>query len=352
MNRQKLSFILVSLVFVSSFCFAITVLPENARATTLFVGGGGPSNYTTIQMAVADAQPGDTIYIYSGTYSGQVKINKTVSLVGENRDTTSITATTSNGTVRIEANWVNISELTINGFGMGFETGLILHSAHNCTIKDNDINGETGFAITNSNDNRIINNSIYGYYGALGIGSSHNNYFFNNSVYGMKSYGIMMSYSNNTVFINNEIHNSSSGMTIFGSRNASITYNRILNNTYQGLRIEHSSYFKITDNILDGGGIYMEGDSLEHWNTHIIEPSNTINGRPVIYWKNVTGGTVVTDSGEVILANCTGVEVKNQMVNQGDVGVLLGFSNENIISNNNVSKVWWRTASTTYGIML
>ena len=351
MDRRKLSLVLITIVLVSVFHFALTVLPESVRATTLYVGSG-PGNYTTIQAALDDAQPGDTIYIYSGTYGEELTITQTVSLVGEDRETTSISGSTRNGTVRVEADWVNISELSISGFGMSFETGLVLSSAHNCTIYDNDINGETGFVITDSNNTRIINNSINGYYGALGIGSAHNSYFLNNSVYGMISYGVMMSNTNNTIFISNEICNSSSGFGVHNSNNLTITSNRMTNNSRLGLSIDSSSYLTVTHNTMLGSGIYMEGNLLEHWNTHIIEPSNTIDGEPVIYWKNATGGTILADAGEVILANCTGVEVRDQTVSRGDVGIVLGFSHENIIADNNASMFRWNTPHGSIGLML
>ena len=39
---------------------------------TLYVGGSGPGNYTKIQDAINNAIDGDTIYVYSGTYNGNI----------------------------------------------------------------------------------------------------------------------------------------------------------------------------------------------------------------------------------------------------------------------------------------
>ncbi|MCK4443471.1 MAG: hypothetical protein KAW09_02940, partial [Thermoplasmata archaeon] len=62
------SSIVVALVIVSAFYLVLTVIPENAKATTLFVGGSGPGNYTTIQGAIDAASLQDTVFVYNGTY--------------------------------------------------------------------------------------------------------------------------------------------------------------------------------------------------------------------------------------------------------------------------------------------
>ena len=42
----------------------------------LYVGGSGPGNYSTIQEAINDANNGDTVFVYNGTYYEHVTINK------------------------------------------------------------------------------------------------------------------------------------------------------------------------------------------------------------------------------------------------------------------------------------
>ena len=59
---------------------------------TLYVGGSGPNNYTTIQSAIDDAVDGDTVFVYddSSPYYENVIINQSIDLIGEKRNTTSI----------------------------------------------------------------------------------------------------------------------------------------------------------------------------------------------------------------------------------------------------------------------
>jgi parallel beta-helix repeat protein len=56
----------------------------------LFVGGNGPDNFTSIQTAINYASPGDTIFVYddSAPYHENIIVNKTLTIIGENKVTT------------------------------------------------------------------------------------------------------------------------------------------------------------------------------------------------------------------------------------------------------------------------
>ncbi|MCJ2669963.1 MAG: hypothetical protein LN416_05575, partial [Candidatus Thermoplasmatota archaeon] len=82
MEARKPFVIALLFVFVGTFFLSSILLPESASAKTLYVGGAGPGNYTSIQNAIFAAEPGDTVFVYNGTYYGNIEIYKTVSLVG------------------------------------------------------------------------------------------------------------------------------------------------------------------------------------------------------------------------------------------------------------------------------
>lgn len=60
---------------------------------------------------------------------------------------------------------------------------------------------------------------------------------------------------------------------------------------------------------LEGGGIFIRGENLSHWNTHEIDTTNTLNGKPIYYLKNIHNKTIPLDAGQVYLINCTNINV-------------------------------------------
>jgi len=54
---------------------------------TLYVGGSGANNYTTIQSAVDDAVDGDIVFVFYGVYNENIILNKELTIIGiENPD--------------------------------------------------------------------------------------------------------------------------------------------------------------------------------------------------------------------------------------------------------------------------
>ena len=102
--------VILALTFLLGSLFATVVLmPGTASASTRYVGGGGPDNYTSIQAAVDDADPGDTIYVFSGTYYENLIVNKTLTFIGENRDTTVIDGGGISDVMRVSSNDMSVS---------------------------------------------------------------------------------------------------------------------------------------------------------------------------------------------------------------------------------------------------
>ena len=137
---------------------------------------------------------------------------------------------------------------------------------------------------------------------------------------------------------------SGTGMIIESNKNT-IQNNTIENNKY-GIYLSSSSNCTFKDNTMNLNGIIILYDSLGDWNSHTIEITNTVNGKPVYYYKNVTGITVPYGAGQVILANCTWINVENQNCSNGSVGFLIGYSSNITFTNNTCS------GNNVYGIYI
>ena len=81
-------------------------------------------------------------------------------------------------------------------------------------------------------------------------------------------------------------------------------------------------------------GLFLSGEKLEAWNTHFISLTNTVNDKPLFYMKNSDSGTIQSNVGEIILANCTNISINNFNLSFGSVGIELGYSSQIEVTNN------------------
>jgi nitrous oxidase accessory protein len=142
------------------------MLPS-ASAGTLYVGGGGPGNYTTIQQAIDASVAGDTVHVYNGTYCESLSIGKRLTLRGEEALTTTIDGCGAENAVTVTGNSVKVTGFTITNnytYVPGptpIDPGIALSGASNCIISDNVIvDNEIGIYMRMTS-NCIISNNIF-----------------------------------------------------------------------------------------------------------------------------------------------------------------------------------------------
>jgi parallel beta-helix repeat protein len=210
-----------------------------------YVGGSGPHNYSVIQYAIDNASDGDTVFVYSGIYSdffpeywACVYIDKSINLVGEDKNTTIINGTNSQRVIQVQYNTtgVSISGFTIqhgnNPKPSDWEPGIDIAShirIHNNIIK----NCQHGIFVQEQfTDILVYNNTIidnwYGIYTQFTSNSFlkifHNTIADNN--YGVYSYA-----SNELSIFENRIINNSEGIHLdYGESNNNIYSNQIRDN--------------------------------------------------------------------------------------------------------------------------
>ncbi len=323
------SLIVVVIVLTSTFYLALVILPVNVMATTRYVGGTGPGNYSKIQLAIDASSSGDTVYVYSGTYNEDVSIARQLTLIGENANTTIIHGSGSGDTVLVIADGVRITGFTAENGG----TGIRLFFVQNCYIANSIVtNNLYGISVWQSSFNTVQNNTVSndersGIYVWL---SSFNT--IQNNTASSSWRGIHVRQSSDNWIANNTVSNNTAGIYLERAHNNTIANNTITNNS-DGIILFNSSYAVLANNLMTGGGVFLYGGSIGFWNNHSIDTSNTLNGKPVHYWKNVTGGSIPLGAGQVILVNSSNIVINNQDVSNGSVGIAVTFSSHVTITN-------------------
>jgi parallel beta-helix repeat protein len=274
----------------------------------------------------------DNIATASNYYGIYLRYSDGNNIIGNNVSSNSI------GGLRLD--FSNENNIYDNMVSFSLHTSILLLSSNENDLIGNFVsNGDQNhIIIDSSNDNNISYNTVTSA-NAVGIGlksSNGNHIAYNNATNNGRGFQLDNSFGNDLIG-NNASSNSWDGIRIDSSDGNSIIDNIASHNIYYGIYLISSGWNNIHNTTMIGDGIFIRGYTLNHWNTHNIDTSNTVNGKPVIYWKNQTGGIVPSEAGEVILANCTNTKLINLNLTNGSVGVELGFSSNNEINGINLS---------------
>ncbi|MFZ2070154.1 MAG: NosD domain-containing protein [Halobacteriota archaeon] len=200
-------------------------------------------------------------------------------------------------------------------------------------------NNESGILLWSSNNNSIENNTAKNNRvdGIYLLKKSNNNRINDNDASNNDYHGISLNLSTSNEICNN-IANSNhyQGIRLLSSSGSTIANNTAENNSGNGIYLSYSSTNKLTGNIMLGNGIVIRGYLPTHYE-HEIDKSNTVNGKPVYYWRGIEGGIIPDGAGQVILINCKNILVENQNLNNASIGIQTAYSSYITIKNNNCS---------------
>jgi len=361
--------ILQIFILLTAGALLLTFAAKEAQAEPIIVDddGGSHADFTTIQDAVNESSDGDIIFVYNGTYHENVVIDTTVTLIGNGSTNTTIDGEGVGDVVKIEADWVNLSGFTIMGneestsacmkidshhnhingtncsgnandaFGIflyhssntclsnitwstRFSVGRGIHllSSTNCTLLDN----ADGITIYGGNGNVLRNNrdSIY-------LRNSHRNYLVHNSC------DITLQEAHSNTISNN----SGSSIALQSSHHNLLASNTVSNMMYSGISLESSRNNTLTNNsvVNTTEGFSVIGGQTSCYNH--IDVSNTIEGRPIHYYINMSNIEInaTMDVGFLGFINCNNITVRDLNLSNNGQGLLLVNITDATVTNNN-----------------
>jgi nitrous oxidase accessory protein len=342
--------LMLALLMISALFLAFNVRPARSSTTTIIV----PDDYPTIQEAINNANDGDKVFVKSGVYQqlindpnapADIVINKSISLIGQNEETTIISGVSSpppgeplpssfHHIIRINADNVTIKGFTIeNGYfgcwvlGSGcmisdskfmnnvegvsldagggtvsdcffyssIDCGIVIFQSSNNTLTSNVVqNGSYGgIYVFNGNGNKIVGNEIndiadlgiiLDFYSANNI-VAQNDITSNGWDSSEWSSGIVLSlYAESNQIVGNNVSDNKCGLSQNLCSDNSIYHNSFIDNQVQVKNLDSSVNF--WDNGYPSGGNYW---SDYHGNDSFSGP-----------YQNVTGGDGIGDAPNVM----------------------------------------------------
>ncbi len=147
--------------------------------------------------------------------------------------------------------------------------------------------------------------------------------------------GIFMHHSDGSVVSRSYFGESTAG--IYSSSSSSM---HVENNTFEenadSVVLFRTEYSVLINNWMVGGGVFIDGLELPHWNSHEFD-ENVLNGYPVMYLKDQDGGDIQGPASQIFVSNCTDITIEDREFFAGSVALTVVFSSN--IDVNNVTIV-------------
>ena len=275
-----------------SICLVLFVWAIVARPATLTVGGTD-GQFQTIQEAISKAHEGEIVQVHSGTYYGNLTLNKAIILQGI--DWPVLRGGTNGSVVVVTADGCSVKGFVIEHSGSDLETedsgillksngnriegnelrdvlyGIYFFSSRGNLVRGNTIRGRAdlevgergaGLHLWNSPENTIEDNTISDARDGMYIQSCNGNQIRRNRVTNLR-YGLHYMFSDNNVFEDNFFSNNVAGAAIMYSNNIEFRHNAFVHNrgfSSFGILFQECNDLLAEDNfVVDNAiGIFME----------------------------------------------------------------------------------------------
>jgi len=306
-----------------------------AGATQLYVDETGwwidPAQFnssgTPIQDAINNAADGDRIYVYNGSYTENILVNKTLTLEGEGRDVVTVqAASVSKHVFEVTADYVNLSGFTATGATGNRKVGIYLdNGADHCNVSYNNVfDSNRGIYLYNSSNNILVSNIMTGNtynFGVFGEELAHyvQNIDTSNRVDGKQVYYWLDQRDQ-------QVPDDAGFVGLVNCKNITVR-DLTLTKSYQGVLLAYSNNSRI-DNVTAPNNYF--GIHLKYSSNNTLANNNASENYCGIYLFNSSNNTLVN----------------NIASDNSDFGIYLDNSTGNNITGNTASDNGW------YGIEL
>jgi parallel beta-helix repeat protein len=257
------------------------IVKANFDARIWTVDDDGPADFNNIQEAINNANSSDTIFVHNGVYYENVVVNKTVTLIGEDNNSTIVDGNKAETVIHITANNVTMKNFTIRKSGMYPYSGILVENCIGVVINNSIVvSNYEGIDLLYSFNNVICNNTISNNYLGVYLYSSNNNVLSDNTISSNNYHGVYLYSSNNNTISGNTISsNNYDGVYFYSSTDNVLSGNTISSNNYHGVYFTHSS---------DNNTIYH--NNFNNTIQALSESTNSWdNGGEGNYWSDYNG---------------------------------------------------------------
>ena len=325
MEKKAVSGIMLVLLTIGMLSLAFNIQPATASLPVHNIDTG--LDYATIQEAINanETLDGHTIIVDAGVYYENVILNKTVSLIGENRETTIIDADGSGNGIMMQADYGVIANFTIQ-------------------------NGVFGVAIMGNSTNRYVGNVLVSNIfrnnaDAVGLSRSDRNIIANNT-FESNGFNIIVGWvdpfgwgdmtSNNNTIVRNNMTLGVAGIQILSSKHNIVSENNISNMTDKGIafltEMDYPYTPILTNNSINNNvivnctvGIFMSG-----------QDSSGSERQGLGSWNNITGNYIQQNEMGLYIYDKGNNTISENTVVDNVFGVYL-HSKNNVLRDNELN---------------
>ena len=350
MHKKILTVVGIAILFLGT-CITPSVAIDNVKKSiipisscnTLYVGGSGEGNYSSIQDAIDNASNGDTVFVYddSSPYYENVVVNKSIALIGEGQTSSVIDGGGNGDVVFISADNVHLDGFIVQHSGT-FDYGVKVVAANGAFISKNIVT-ETykGISIRNSNNSTIERNTISQNQDGSTFLFSCKNTIVSGNLIQSSGVGIMLMQSTYTNISQNIIEDNVYGIDFSSSNNTTIYQNIIRSNRGIGIQISGANN-SVIGNLIESNKLI--GIEVTGWTQSMIARNNVIEDNPngIYCWGVHSNNFIITSN--TFSNNLRGVRISysspitisrnNFIKNEQDVYFRLKLFEKNLFKEN------------------